>query len=544
MRPFLYPHEPTDMTRTQPAGRRAGVLLPLFSMPSSRSWGIGEIADLPLMARWLRDAGVSVLQLLPINEIAAGQTSPYSAISAMAIDPIYISLHAVADFTAYGGESRMVLDDQAAIRTARAAARVEYESVRRAKEHSLRGAFEAFYEVEWLRGTGRAGAFAAFVSWEEWWIADYALYRALKSQHGGRSWTEWPEPLRRREPAALVDARGELEREILYYQYLQWLADDQWQDARAAAGLALFGDFPFMVSTDSADVWSRQHLFRFDATVGTPPDAFSESGQDWGLPVYRWDVMAQEDYAWLRARAKRSAKLFDGYRVDHLVGFYRTYSRPLDGRTGSFEPSEEPQQLALGETLMRLFLESGAEIIAEDLGTVPDFVRESLVRLGIPGYRVLRWEREWNEPGQPFRNPRDFPALSVATTGTHDTDPLAVWWDEAPADERRAFAELPDIAPLFAAGHDPATTPFTPELRDVMLELLYRSGSDLLLVPLPDIFGWRDRINVPATVSRDNWSYKLPWPIDRLPEEPEPQERARAVLAWADECGRIAGETA
>lgn len=514
-------------------------------MPSSRSWGIGEITDIPLMARWLRDAGISVLQLLPINEMAAGQTSPYSAISAMAIDPIFIGLHGVADFAAAGGEPRLPLEDQAAIRSSRAAARIDYGAIREAKEHALRGAFEAFYEIEWLRGTGRAGAFAAFCSWEEWWIADYALYRALKAQHGGRSWTDWPDPLRSRDAGALDEARRDLEREMLFYQYLQWLADDQWQDARAAAdGVSLFGDFPFMVSTDSADVWSRQHLFRFDASVGTPPDAFSETGQEWGLPVYRWDVMAQEKHAWLRARARRSARLFDGYRVDHLVGFYRTYARPLDGGPGSFEPSDERAQLALGEELMRLFLETGATIIAEDLGTVPDFVRASITRLGIPGYKVLRWEREWNEPGQPFRNPREFPPLSVATTGTHDTDPLAIWWETAQPDERCAFAQLPDIAALFGRGRDPGTAPFTPELRDVILELLFASGSDLLLVPLSDVFGWRDRINIPATVSADNWSYKLPWPVDRLTEQPEAVERSRALVAWADESGRIPGEEA
>jgi 4-alpha-glucanotransferase len=533
------------MTRIHRAGRRAGVLLPLFSMPSSRSWGIGEITDIPAMARWLRDAGVSVLQLLPINEMAAGQTSPYSAISAMAIDPIFISLHAVSEFGVIGGEARLPLEHQAAIRSARSGSRVDYGAIRRAKEYALRAAFETFYDAEWLRGTGRAGAFAAFVSWEEWWLADYALYRALKERHGGRPWTEWGEPLRMRDAAALDDARRELEREILFHQYLQWLADDQWQDARAASeGVGLFGDFPFMVSTDSADVWSRQHLFRFDASVGTPPDAFSEAGQDWGLPVYRWDVMTGDGHAWLRARARRSARLFDGYRVDHVVGFYRTYSRPVDGSPGSFNPGDERRQLALGETLMRLFLETGAEIIAEDLGTVPDFVRASLMRLGIAGYKVLRWEREWDEPGQPFRNPPDFPPLSVAATGTHDTDPLAVWWDEAPAAERRAFAMLPDVAPLFAMGQDPADTPFTPELRDVLLELLFRSGSNLLLIPLQDVFGWRDRINVPATVSADNWTYKLPWPLDKLAGEPEARERARALVAWADESGRIPGEEA
>jgi 4-alpha-glucanotransferase len=374
------------MTRTIHTGRTAGVLLPLFSMPSTRSWGIGEIGDLVPMMQWLRDAGVGVLQLLPTNEMAAGQTSPYSAISAMALDPIYISMHAVRDFTAFGGEARLDLADQVAIRSARNSTRVDYASVRRVKEHALRMAFSHFWDTEWVRGTARAGSFAAFCSWEEWWLADYALYRALRERSGGKSWTEWDEPLRRRDPAALADARAELDTDILFYQYLQWLADDQWQDARdAAAPVALFGDFPFMVSTDSADVWARQHLFRFDATVGVPPDAFSATGQDWGLPVYRWDVMERDDHRWLRQRARRSARLFHGYRIDHLVGFYRTFSRPLDSAHGSFDPADQQDQLALGERLMAIFAGCGARIIAEDLGVVPDFVRASLTKLAIPG---------------------------------------------------------------------------------------------------------------------------------------------------------------
>jgi 4-alpha-glucanotransferase len=520
-------------------GRSAGLLLPLFSMPSSRSWGIGEIGDLAPTTAWLKEAGVGVLQLLPTNEMAPGQTSPYSAISAMAIDPIYISLGSVQDFQAIGGETRLDLADQVALRAVRAARQVDYGTVRRLKDLALRAAFAHFWEVEWLRGTGRAGAFAAFCSWEEWWLADYALYRALRDREGGRPWTEWDEPLRERDPEALMAARGALETEIYYHQYLQWLADEQWEDARAAASpVALFGDFPFMVSTDSADVWAHQHLFRLDASVGVPPDAFSDTGQDWGLPAYRWTMMARDDYRWLRQRTRRSAKLFDGYRIDHLVGFYRTYSRPFDGGEGAFDPPVEDEQLTLGERLMDIFASCGARIIAEDLGTVPDFVRASLDRLGIPGYRVLRWEREWKEPGQPFREPAAYPVASVATTGTHDTDPLITWWEDAPPDERRAFAALPRMARLFE-GVDPAETGFSTDLRDTILATLYESPSDLLLIPFQDVFGWPDRINTPATVSEENWTWRLPWPVDELARQPEVEERAATLRRWARETSRL-----
>ena len=527
------------MTRTIQVGRAAGVLVPLFSLPSTSSWGIGEIGDLAPMCRWLRQSGTRVLQLLPINEMAPGQTSPYSAISAMAIDPIYISMGAVHDFNALGGEPRLELADQVALTAARRADRIDYGSVRRAKDAALRLAFSYFWDTEWVRGTARAGSFAAFCSWEEWWLADYALYRALRERSGGRSWMEWDEPLRRRDPEALEEARSELDREVLFYQYQQWVADDQWETAReSCAPVALFGDFPFMVSTDSADVWARQHLFRFDASVGVPPDAFSATGQDWGLPVYRWNVMQAEDYRWLRERARRSAKLFDGYRIDHLVGFYRTYSRPLGSTEGTFDPALEDEQVALGERLMDIFMRSGPTIIAEDLGIVPDFVRTSLTALGIPGYKVFRWERAWKEPGQPFRDPAEYPSLAVATTGTHDTDPLVTWWEAADDDERRAFLALPSMQALAGAEGGAAAIPFSAALRDAVLEALYRSPAELLLIPLPDIFGWPDRINTPATVNDDNWTWRLPWPVDRLETQPEAQERARTLRAWAEASGR------
>ena len=201
---------------------------------------------------------------------------------------------------------------------------------------------------------------------------------------------------------ALAAARITLEREVLFYQYLQWIAEGQWQAARRASRpVAIFGDFPFLVTGDSADVWKRQDEFLLEATVGAPPDAFSETGQDWGLPPCNWEVMSARGDEWIRQRARRMAALFDGYRVDHLVGFYRTYVRPLAGKP-YFLPGTEPAQLAQGERLMRIFLDSGAHVVVEDLGNVPTFVRESIARLGLPGYRVLRWAKDWDSPGDPF----------------------------------------------------------------------------------------------------------------------------------------------
>ena len=188
----------------------------------------------------------------------------------------------------------------------------------------------------------------------------------------------------------------------------------------------------------------------------------------------------KNDFAWLRMRARRQVELYDGFRVDHLVGFYRTYVRPLDGREPYFMPADVPSQLELGETVMRILIDTGADVSVEDLGTVPEFVRLSIARLGVPGYKVLRWE-----PADPIL----YPPLSVAMTGTHDTDPLAVWWETLKPAERTRF------------GSD--SIRFDDAVRDRIIARMYNAGSNLVLLPIQDVFGWRDRVNLPATIGDD-----------------------------------------
>jgi 4-alpha-glucanotransferase len=533
------------------AGRHAGLLIPLFSMPSRQSWGIGEIGDIPLMAAWLRGAHQDLLQLLPINEMAVGQRSPYSAMTAMAIDPIFISVHAVEEFRAIGGEAGMTPDWRDRLMAARRAPAIDHATVRSVKAEALRAAFARFKREHWAPASSRAAALRAWSEDQSWWLSDYALYRALRAADRDRPWLEWPTALRDREPGALALARRDLRDEILYRQWLQWIADTQWCEAKELARpVSLMGDLPFMVDGDSADVWANAEAFRLDASVGAPPDAFSVTGQNWGMPAYRWDVMQRQDYRWLRERARRSAAIFDGYRVDHLVGFYRTYQFPLDGSPAHFSPALEDEQLRLGETVLTIFAEPGARIIAEDLGTVPDFVRASLARLDVPGYKVFRWERHWSKDGQPYRDPAAYPASSVATSGTHDTEPTAAWWDGLDDVERRKVLEAPGVAERLAAagGRDArptqssqdtgSTQAFTPALRDIFLEVLFASGSDFLLLPIQDVFGWRDRINVPGSQGDRNWTWRLPWPIDDLASQPDARERCRALRAWTERCSR------
>jgi len=514
--------------------------MPLFSCPRTTSWGIGDIGDLDAMTGWLAAAGQRVVQLLPINEMAPGQNSPYSAISAMAIDPLYIDVSAVPEFKAVGGEASLTDDERSRLENVRRSPEVDYGPIRQLKRIALRTASDRFVAAELPRATPRASGFASFLATQAWWIDEYAVFRAIHAAHGDRPWTEWPQALRAHTEAAVADARRELFDEVFFHQYVQWIAHTQWREVRERThGVALFGDLPFMVDGDSADVWARQDQFRLDLSLGAPPDAFSATGQNWGMPVYRWDAVARDDFGWLRDRARRHRDLYDGYRLDHLVGFYRTYGWPQGEGKAFFTPDNEADQLALGERVVSIFRDSGVDVIAEDLGVVPNFVRASLARLGVPGFRVFRWERQWQVEGQPFTDPSTYPATSVATSGTHDTEPLAVWWDSTGSHDRREVARLPTVQRLTGGRVDLTSAAFNPSVRDALLEALVASGSDLVLFPAQDVFGWRDRINEPATINERNWTFRLPWPIDRLTDVPEAVERQSAMWAWSVKYGRI-----
>ncbi len=493
--------------------RQSGIAVPLFSLASRHGWGLGEFSDLPVFAKWLMEAGQSIVQILPINEMPPIESSPYSAMTAMALDPIYLTMSAVPDCSGLGAELALDGADQAEVKRLQASPRIEYQSIRRLKEKWLRRSFDRFLRLEVAGGTPRSAKFEQFKTSQAWWLNEYALFRALHALHDELPWTAWPEPLANAEERALVEARGALYNEINYRSYLQWLAAEQWADAkRLSWPIRVFGDLPFMISADSPDVWARQREFRFDATIGVPPDAFSETGQDWGLPPWRSTVMAENDFAWMRARARRYGDLYDGFRIDHLVGLYRTYVRPIDKSVPAFfDPASEAEQISLGETLVGIL--SGAptqpDVIAEDLGSIPPFVRESMVRLGLPGLKVLRWERHWDQDGTPLIDPATFQALSVATTGTHDVEPIAA---------------TPE-------GH-------TEEQRAAIVRSLLSSASMLTLLPLQDVFGWPDRINTPAVVDAMNWTWRAPWPVDTWLDRDDAVAQADQLKRWTRDAGR------
>lgn len=513
--------------------RLLGVMVPLFSIRSCSDWGVGELPDFARMAPLLERGGIKLVMTLPLLEPSPGQESPYSPVSAFAIDPLYVSLDEIEDMQALGGREALAMEDRGWLRAARGALWLRHDLVRPLKKRWLERCYARFREsVD--PSSERARDFARFREEHAHWLGDYALFRTLK-EHYPQSWRAWPEPLRHRAPEALAEARRVHDVEIGFREYVQWIAFRQLERAREALrqrDIHLGGDEPFLVAEDSADVWANQELHRFDATVGAPPDAFSATGQDWGLPPYRWDRIVQENYELFRKRGRHAAKLFDVVRIDHVVGLYRTYHRPLDEHAPHyFVPEHEHEQRAQGEAVLRAFREGGADIIAEDLGVIPDFVRESLWNLGIPGFRVLRWEQR----DRRFRPPSEWPEQSVATNGTHDTDTSAVWWEALPDHERAAIRAIPELGAI----PPELSGSYNHHVHRALLEALVTSPSRLVILPIQDVFGLRDRINTPNTVSPQNWSWRLPWSLDTMDKEEHVGVQLDDLALLASRAGRV-----
>jgi 4-alpha-glucanotransferase len=508
--------------------RLAGVMVPLFSLRTQSDAGIGDIAALDAMTGLVSSTGDRAILLLPIDETSPGEASPYSALSVFAIDPIYIGLDGLAGVIP--GDVERVRRELAHVPLS------DRLTIRAARLELLEAAFRHFT----ARGDERA-VVTDFAARHRGWLDDYALFRALKDRFDLAPWEDWPDELRRRETAALDRAKAELAPAIDKYMYWQFLAHRQWTEVHAharARGVMLGGDLAFSPAHDSAEVWANQELFDFNRTVGAPPDAFNPEGQKWGLPSPRWDRIRADGFALLRKRIRHARELYDFIRVDHVVGLYRTFSFGLvPGAKGGFSPAAEPEQRALGEAVLGAILEEAGTtiVVAEDLGVIPPFVRASLSALGVPGYKVMRWEKiNDGTPAEAFVSPADYPEISLATTGTHDTDTLAEWWDTAPAAERARMLAL--LVPAPAATRN-AKVGFE-QMRDAMLAALYASPSRMVIVPMQDLFGWRERINLPGTVGPANWSWRLPHAIEDIGHDPASSARVAQLRAMAIQAGR------
>ncbi len=506
------------------APRSAGVLIPLFSLRTRESLGRGEILDLAPMIDLALAMGCTVIQLLPLDETGAIEQSPYSALSVNAIDPMYISMRDLH------GVGRVVLARaRAAVGTARIVGR---SIVRKEKLVLLERSYRA------TRGEGGGGAeLDAFIAANSYWLHNYAMFRALQERFGP-SWEAWPSFAARCDPASLAQVRENLSDAIAMYIYWQFIAHRQWSAMRAYAasrGVRIGGDLAFSPCRDSAEVWANQSDFDLTRSVGAPPDDFNPNGQRWGLPMPNWEHMRGNGFKLMRARVRHASSLYDLIRIDHVVGLYRTFNFGADpDEPGIFTPANEQQQKIHGEEIIRIIKEeaSAAELIAEDLGTVPPWVRKSLTSLGVPGYKVMHWERlNWGLPDEAFVNPASYPELSLATTATHDTESLTTWWREQPVPEREKLLRALNIA----AQVNPVRM-LDESARDAILTALYAAPSRLVIIPIQDLFGWSARINRPGTVNESNWTYRLPLSLERL-------RRSRSIKSRVGKLREIAIRT-
>ncbi|MFO0679315.1 MAG: 4-alpha-glucanotransferase [Polyangiaceae bacterium] len=511
--------------------RLAGVVLPLFSIRTRSDWGIGQISDLSAAAAFVRRAGHTLLQVLPPYELADGETSPYGARTAFGLDPIYLTLERIPELAATEGDVSEWCDAAARAERdrLRALREVDYRGVRALKNRALDVAFRRFWDRHWTKDTSRAAELRAFIAAESGWLRDLSLYVVLRDAHGGHGWTTWEEAARNHDAAALAAVERDHARALVEYAYRQWLALREWDEARRAVrnlGVELMGDLPFVVGSESADVWARPSEFRRDVSLGAPPDGFSPDGQDWGLPPYDWAAMDANDLAWLRARTRHAARLYDRFRLDHVIGYFRMYVRKPK-ELGVFTPEGDDAQRKRGDHVLAMMKdEAGAtRIIGEDLGVIPDFARHVLSALEIPGYRVLPWERDHEHR---LRDPKNFPVASVATFSTHDTAPIDAWWNDFQDYERNDFANL--------AGFAVTVPPFARSM--ALLRTLFGSSSHLTLVLFQELLGLTERINVPGTVGPHNWTWRIPADVESLLEDANVTSRLEAVRALVSESGR------
>ncbi|MDP8262961.1 MAG: 4-alpha-glucanotransferase [Candidatus Ancaeobacter aquaticus] len=498
--------------------RRAGIAIPLFSLNEKDSWGIGEIGDVYSLIDWLAETGQSLLQILPFNEMAPGENSPYSALSIFAIDPVYISI-----------DKKNIIDQKDLKKCNKSP--IPYTEIRNIKLGYLKESFKSFKKSP-------PEAFSGFLDINSWWLHDYALFRVLKEKNNWYSWTHWPQEYKDRNVDALEKFAKEESDLILFQKYVQWVAWEQWVNLRKYAeskGVLLKGDVPFAPCVESDVAWVHREIIDPNFTLGAPPDAFSADGQKWGLPVYHIGHMEEREFSYWRARAQWADRLFHIYRIDHVVGCYRMYAFPED-KSGEarFIPEHEDEQLRLGERIIHVLLDESKVTypIAEDLGVIPDFVRESLARLQIPGYKIFRWERYWNTEEQNYIDPKDYSEISIATTSTHDTDTLSQWWKTVPENEKNDICAMVGVTPT------DKKCAFSFAIHMGILNILYRSNSIFSIIPIQDLFGWKDVINVPGTVSKNNWSWRLPGSIQNIIKEKNNAKCLKTIDAVLNDSGR------
>jgi 4-alpha-glucanotransferase len=476
-----------DLTR-----RTAGVLLHVTSLPGPH--GIGDFGPSALhFVDWLAASGQGLWQWLPTTPVGPGD-SPYQSVSAFAGSPMMVALEPLV---AHGW-----LEPPELPAGGFDAQRVDFGRVTPWRMAQLRLAAAGF---EHRATAAERAAFAAWCAEQADWLDDYALFMALEAAHDGQPWWRWATGLCRRDPAALQAARRQHAGECHFWCFVQWQFDQQCQALRAYArqrGVRILGDLPIFVAHHSADCWARPDLYHLDAdfqptvVAGVPPDDMGPFGQRWGNPLYHWERMAAQDWAWWTSRVRRTLSQCDAFRIDHFRGFAAYYEIPADSpdarsgrwRTGPGRALFDAVSRALGPL----------PIIAEDLGLITPDVVELRRALGFPGMRVLQFAFGGGANHEYL--PHNFEPATVVYPGTHDNNTVQGWW-QAASDRERRFAGTY----LACQRHD---------VHWAMIRAAYGSVAHLAIVLMQDVLGLgaEQRMNTPGTMGAPNWTWRFDWP--------------------------------
>ena len=478
--------------------RKSGILLPVSSLPSRYGIGCFSKEAYKFIDR-LKEAGQAYWQILPLGPTSYGD-SPYQSFSTFAGNPYFIDPE---DLVARGyvtAEQCNTYDFGTDIHS------VDYGKIYKSRFRLLKEAFDNSHIEEDAR-------FQEFVQKNAYWLEDYALYMAIKDGFRGICWAAWEEDIKLRTPAAMDKYRRKYAKEIVFYQFQQYLFQVQWEKLKTYAndnGIKIIGDIPIYVAFDSSDAWANPELFQFDencepvAVAGCPPDAFSATGQLWGNPLYNWEHHKETGYAWWIQRVRHALGIYDLLRIDHFRGFDTYWAIPADSttaKTGEWETGPRMELFnALEGALGKL------PIIAEDLGELFPSVRELLADSTFPGMKVLQFAFGG---GDSEYLPHNHVKNSVVYPGTHDNTTLTAWWDESASAKEKAVA----AAYLHLTGCQPTAKEVaavkTEAARTALLRAALGSVADRAIIPMADWLGLGEEahLNSPGKLG-GNWSWR------------------------------------
>lgn len=471
--------------------RKSGILLPVSSLPSRYGIGCFSKEAYKFIDR-LKEAGQAYWQILPLGPTSYGD-SPYQSFSTFAGNPYFIDPE---DLVARGyvtAEQCNTYDFGTDIHS------VDYGKIYKSRFRLLKEAFDNSHIEEDAR-------FQEFVQKNAYWLEDYALYMAIKDGFRGICWAAWEEDIKLRTPAAMDKYRRKYAKEIMFYQFQQYLFQVQWEKLKTYAndnGIKIIGDIPIYVAFDSADSWSRPELFQFDennmpgAVAGCPPDGFSATGQLWGNPLYNWEYHRKTGFAWWMRRMEYCFRMYDLVRVDHFRGFDEYYAIPYGDATAEYGRWEKGPGIEIFRQMQEHFGGDKLPIIAEDLGFLTPTVRQLLKDTGFPGMKVLEFAFDAGENSDYL--PHKYGTNCVVYTGTHDNDTAEGWFASLDEHDRNFVREY------IGAGYTPEG-----EIHWDLVRAALGSVADLAVIPVQDYLGYDTsaRINEPSTLGK-NWRWRM-----------------------------------